>query len=326
MRVHPAIPLFLCLLGCGDKSPSDGSDGDSGGSGTADCAVTIGATVPEDGAKDHYYLDPIRFMLSEPDGSAEVVTDVPGTTTTEDGGATIVFTPDAPLAPSTSYTVGLDYCRGTPSIGFSTSSYGAALDPSVELEGQVYALDLTSGDFTQGQSAAELLNAIFTRHVMFELEAIEGDELTVLVAMSKTADAPLEQDLCARTIRLEGLDISGVPYFSLDINELVFGAQDGELRFTRFLVDGTISADGGRIGGISFSATMAVDEISNVLPDVGGVEALCQIAENLGIPCETCPTDDFALCITISAEHLLARSQDLSIEEVTEAGLAEDCE
>jgi hypothetical protein len=144
--------------------------------------------------------------------------------------------------------------------------------------------------------------------------------------MSKTADAPLEQDLCARTIRLEGLDISGVPYFSLDINELVFGAQDGELRFTRFLVDGTISADGGRIGGISFSATMAVDEISNVLPDVGGVEALCQIAENLGIPCETCPTDDFALCITISAEHLLARSQDLSIEEVTEAGLAEDCE
>jgi hypothetical protein len=100
MRLHPTIALYLCLLGCGEKSPSDGGGGDSGGSGMADCAVSIDATFPEDGATDHYYLDPVRFVLSEPDGSAEVVTDVPGTTTTEDGGTTIVFTPDEPLAPS----------------------------------------------------------------------------------------------------------------------------------------------------------------------------------------------------------------------------------
>ena len=66
--------------------------------------------------------------------------------------------------------------------------------------------------------------------------------------------------------------------------------------------------------------------LSFFLPDVGGVEALCQMAENLGIPCQACPSDDFALCITVAAEHILAQGQDFSIEEVTEAGQALDCE
>jgi hypothetical protein len=325
-----AISTILCvcsLLSCGgDKSIIDGTGADSGSAPVKDCDITINATQPEDGTTDHYYRDPIRFFLSEPDGSAEVLTDISGSTTTEAGGSTILFTPDEPLEPGTSYSVGLDYCHGTPEIGFQTSSYGAALDSDLELEGDVFALDLTSGDYTAGQGAGELLNAIFTRHVIFELEEIQGDELSLLVAISKERDSPLEQDECGRTVRLEGVDISELPYFSADVSELVFGAYNGELRFTRFMVDGTISADGGRIGGISFSATMAVDEISRVLPDMGGIELVCQFAENLGLPCEACPSDDFALCITVAAEHILAQGQDINVVEVDEPGQADDCE
>ena len=328
MCSRSAILLLFLVLGCGgDKSPIVGSQADSGADRVkGECGITISVTTPEDGATDHYYRDPIRFILSEPDGTARVVSDIEGTTTTDAGGRTIVFTPDEPLAPSTNFEVGLDYCQGDPVIGFTTSSYGAPIDSDVELEGRVFALDLTTGDYTEGDSAGELLNAIFTRHVLFEIESIEGDEITALASMSKKADDPLEQDECARTVRLEGIDISESPYFSADMTELVFGAHGGELRFTRFTVDGTISADGSRIGGISFNATMAVDEISNVLPDVGGVEALCQMADNLGIPCQACPTDSFALCITVAAEHILARGQDFAIVEVTEASVAEDCE
>ncbi len=327
MHTRTTIPWLIILAGCSlDKAASVGSQADSASNTKGDCEITISVTEPEDGATDHYYRDPIRFILTEPDGTAEVVTDIEGVTSTDAGGRTIVFTPDEPLEASTNYTVGLDYCYADPEISFSTSSYGSAIDPGVELEGEVYALDLTTGDYTEGENAGELLNAIFTRHVLFEIESIEGNELTALAAVSKKSDSPLEQDACARTVRIAGIDISESPYFSADMTEFVFGAHDGELRFTRFVVNGTVSADGSRIGGISFSATMAVDEISQVLPDVGGVEALCQMAENLGIPCQACPSDDFALCITVAAEHILAQGQDFSIEEVTEAGQALDCE
>jgi len=321
----PMLLVAFSLACSGDKHPSAGSQADSG-SAKGNCDITVSATYPEDGGSDHYYRDPVRFLLSEPDGSATVVTDIPGTTTTESGGLVVVFTPDVPLAPSTSYTMGLDYCYGTPEISFSTSSYGAPLDEGVTLEGQAYALDLTTGEYVVGENAGELLNAIFTRHVLFELGEIEGDTISTLAAVSTKPDEPLEQDLCARTVALDGVDISDSPYFSVDISELSFGAHDGELRFTRFAVDGTIAPSGGRIGGIAFEATMAVDEISNVLPEVGGVEALCQMAENLGIPCDTCETDDFALCITVASEHILAQGADLDLQQVTEAGVAEGCE
>ena len=327
MRIQTSIYLLALVVGCGGETkPMVGSKSDSGQDVKGDCDVTISSTYPEAGATDHYYLDPIRFVLSEPDSSAKVVTDVSGTTTTDAGGRTIVFTPDEPLEPSTSYTVGLDYCYANADISFSTSSYGMPIDPDVELEGRVFSLDLTSGDYTEGENAGELLNALFTRHVLFELQDIEGNEVSALTAVSKKSDDPIEQDLCARTVPVSGIDMSAAPYFAVDFSELVFGAHDGELRFTNFAVDGSISSDGSRIGGIAFSATMAVDEMSRVLPDVGGVEALCAMAENLGIPCRTCPSDDFALCITVAAEHMLASTEDISLEEVSEAGQAEGCE
>ena len=319
-------PIFL-MMACGDvKDTSSTGGSDSPDNDLPTCDISVNVTYPEDGSTDHYYLDPIRFILSDPDGSAEIFTDIPGTQSTDAGGRTIVYTPDEPLAPNTSYSIGLDYCYGNPEIEFSTSSYGAPVDSDVQLEDKTFALDLTSGDYTVGESAGELLNALFTRHVLFQLEEIEGDELSVVVAVSKPNDSPIEQDLCGRTLSLDGVDISQMPYFSLDLRELVFGAHDGELRFTQFSVNGTISPDGSRIGGISFVATMAVDEISHVLPDVGGVEALCQIADNLGIPCAACPTDEFALCITVAAEHILARDEDVMLQEVAEAGQADDCE
>jgi hypothetical protein len=319
---------FLLAIACGDKAAESPAIGlvDTGGSGgSGDCETVVTATEPENGAIDHYYRDPIRFILSEPDATAVMVTDVQGTTTREADDRTIVFTPDAPLDPSADYTVGLSYCYGDPQISFATSALGQSLDAGVELEGRVFSLDLTSGQYTVGERVGDLLNVVFTKRLLFSLENVSGDSLEVLAAVAEANSNTSPQDLCARTVRVEGVDISEAPFFSKEILDFSFGSHDGELRFARFAVSGTVTHDGGGIGGLAFEASLSVDEMSQAIPSLGTVEDLCEYAANLGVPCNACPDGGWSPCITVAAEHVEGSLVDFEIVEVDESGTSGDC-
>jgi hypothetical protein len=229
------------------------------------------------------------------------------------------------LSPSTEYTVGLNYCYGEPEITFTTSHYGATLAPSVELEGRTYALNLNSGDYTIGDDVGELFSAVFTRDILFQLRDVDGTNLEVLAAISASGASPVEQDMCARTIEMDDVDIGGLPYFSGGVSGFEFGALDGLLRFSQFDFYGTIASDGESIGGMRYLATMGVEEIASLLPDFGGVDELCVLADNLGVPCEPCPDDEASSCMTIAAEHIHAQQVDVDLEVITDR-LHPDCD
>ncbi len=275
---------------------------------------------------DHYYRDSIEFHLSEPDPTARVLTDLVGETKTEDDGATIVFVPEGNLSASTEYTVGLDYCYGEPEITFSTSHYGAPLEASADLDGQAYSIEFTSGEYTIGENAGELLNAVFTRPVLIQFRGIEGGFVDIIAAIGKPGVEPPEQDMCARTIELQHVSINELPLLTGGVADFEFGAQGGVLRFASLAFEGTVASDASSIGGIRYEAVMGVEEIVGLLPEFGDLDAVCDLADNLGIPCSPCPNDSSSQCIPLAAKGIRASAVDEAVSPVAEAGTHEDCQ
>ena len=321
-----AFLIFLALSACHKTIAPTGADDDVSDGDSPTCSISVDRTSPSNGAMDHYYRDPIEFQLSEPDPSAEFVSDIIGTTTVSDDGLTVTLVPDGNLSPSTEYTVALDYCFGAPEIMFTTSHYGAPLSPSVDLENRTYVLDLNAGDYTIGTDAGELFGAVFRHKILFELQEVEGTKVEVLAAITQRDTSTVDQDMCARTIFMDDVDIGGMPFFFGSVEDYEFGALDGVIRFSQFDFYGTIASDGESIGGLGYVATMGVEEIAELLPDFGDVDDFCVLAENLGIPCEPCPAESDRTCITIAAEHIQAEQVDVELEIVTEGRSHPDCD
>ena len=301
--------------------------GDSGGEdpGPA-CSTTIQETHPANGATDHYYRDPVVFVLSEPDPTAVVVADVDGETSVSADGLRIVFTSDVPFDAARAYTVGLDYCFGKPEISFSTSVYGAALEPSTDLEGRLFSFSFAAGDYTIGDSAGELIGAVLGRPVLIQLQDTDGPYLDVVAAVGKVDTSPVEQDTCSRTILINHVSTDTLPFISGGVEDRIFGAHGGVLRFDSFDFTGTIGADGTSIGGVTYDAVLGVEEMVDLLPEFGDEDDLCLLANNLQIPCEPCAADADKPCIHIAAEHIPATLVAGSIVEIDTAGTHEDCE
>ena len=311
-------------VACGGEPVEAVDSGSPSSAQTCDTVVT--STEPTNGAMDHYYRDSLRFMLSEPDPTARVITDIVGTTSREDGGSTIVFDPEGNLSPSTEYTVGLDYCYGEPEIAFTTSHYGAPLDASVDMDGRAYSIAFDSGVYTVGENAGELLNAVFTRPVLVQFEDAGGGFVDIIAAVGKADVQPPEQDLCGRTITLRRVSINELPLLSGGVSDFEFGAQGGVLRFASLLFEGTVASDATSLGGIRYEAVMGVAEIVGLLPDFGNVQSVCDLAENLGIPCSPCPNSSELQCIPMAAKGISAEQIDHTLVAIAEAGTHEDCE
>lgn len=316
--------LLSLLSACGKDTGSATNDSGSGDEAPS-CTTVVTSTDPVNGSMEHYYRDSVRFHLSEPDPTAQVITDVVGDTTREDGGSTIVFEPRGNLSPSTEYTMGLDYCYGEPEITFTTSHYGVPLEASADLGGRSYSIAFNSGEYTVGENAGELLNAVFTRPVLVQFEEISGGFVDITAAIGMPEVQPPKQDMCARTITLRQVSINELPLLSGGVADFEFGAQGGILRFASLTFEGTVSSDASTLGGIAYDAVMGAEEIVSLLPEFGNLDSVCDLAENLGIPCSACPNDAERQCIPMAAKGIHAAQIDETLVTILEAGTHEEC-
>ena len=323
---HLPIIALAILASCSKSAMKEGDTGSQSSADAPSCEITVNRTAPVDGANDHYYLDPIVFELSAPDETAQILTDIPGDTLWSDDGRTLTFKPRDPLAPMTTYSVTLDYCYASPEIVFSTSQYGTALEASADLEGAVYMLDFTSGDYTMGDNAGELMNAVFQWPILVQLLDTDGPYLDAMAAIGEKDTQTPAQNMCARTLLVDQLSTATLPLLSGGMNDEVFGAIGGLLRFESFQFDGTIGPDALSLGGIRYEASLGVAEIADLLPDFGGEDAVCTLASNLDMPCEPCATDEFELCLRVAAEHISGIRVSTPMTPIAEAGTHPDCE
>jgi len=326
-NMHRKIFLFSLLLGCNKATSTSTDSGMMPGEEVhvRTCDVTVSETVPAAGSMAHYYRDPIQFRLSGAIEEASVVTDVAGETTLSEDGMTVTFTPSGLLSPSTEYTMVLDYCFGQPEITFTTSHYGAPLEASAELEQSTFVLNFGAGEYIIGENAGDLLNSVFTRDVLVQFKSVDGTSASVVAAIGKPNASTIAQDMCGRTISVD-VDLADLPLVMGGEEDFTFGAMGGQLRFDSIGFEGTIASDVLSLGGLTYHAVMGMTELVNILPEFGGESVGCDLAENLGIPCEPCSNDPSANCIAIAAKGVTGDASDIDLEVITEQGTHPDCE
>ncbi len=155
-----ALPLTLLLLASGcDNGGKDSEVTD------ITCDVTV-TTYPASGAADHYYMDPIEFYLSDVDASATVSSEIAGTTSVSEDGKTVTFTPDAPLSPSTAYSVTLDYCGGAAELSFTTSALGTEIADPNTLVGKTYNVNLADANIVSPAGVGSILGSVLTTPIL----------------------------------------------------------------------------------------------------------------------------------------------------------------
>lgn len=289
-----SAPLFLVLAGCVVDEPDVVVP--------EPCGVYVDATEPADGALDAYYRGDVVFWLSEPDPTAVVLAPVHGRTHTRDDGRQVVFTPDAPLAPATSYEFGLATCRGRPTISFTTSEIGESLAiPNDDLADRAWEIDLDGASYAWGEALGHLVTWLLTDRLWVGVSAVKEDELTLRVALPD-GDA---QDACTRTLDLAGVDFSGAPYFSFGPEPVVF-AVDGTLLVVQDLeISGALSPDGARVEGATLRGMMDGRELLDLFGS-DAYDAMCELAGAYEVPCEPCPADGAPYCLHLDAYDLRA--------------------
>ncbi len=304
--------LFACN---GDKAADSGApdattatatgtSGATGGSttgGTADCEITVDSTWPEDGATDAYYRDAISFHLSAADPTAQVSADFAGTQTTTDDGATIIFTPDAPLEPSTAYTVTLDYCYGAPSISFTTSSLGESITDMGALNGAIFELDTSSVHWVSSEGVGGVLAGLLNRPILMQIQGYDGKNASALLAIAESGSD--RQDFCYRSYQVDGLDLSALPLMTYSVAETSFSFYKDDLSCYDINIEGTIASDVSGIGG--FELSLLVD-LGGMLEALGSADiaAACDFVASLGAECEPCPRGGTMSCIQLAADRI----------------------
>ena len=302
--------LLLLSLACTDAEPKD----------TAPiCSTSIDATDPANGATAHNYREPIVFTLSEADPTATFQADFAGTTRVADEGLTLVYDLDEPLEPDQDYTISLDYCRGSAPIAFATSSLGSPMEDPASLVGAGWAIDPAEGRYIDGEGVGEVMSGFFGRSILVQVLAYDGATMDIRAGVSEAGRS--DQEFCRRTNDILGLDTSQLPYFTFETDELSFEAFDTGLNLLDFHLDGTFSADGSRVEGVTFSFKARISELAPILDQEE--DELCALAEQLGVACEVCGG---VTCIALSADRLSGVALTEPLVQVETEDIDPDCE
>jgi hypothetical protein len=251
------------------------------------------------------------------------MTDIEGEQYTSEDGKTILFVPSQALEPVTEYEVGLDYCRGMPTISFTTSELGSEIASFDTIEGNTYIFHLDAARYTTGGEVAQALLAIFNKEVLIQILEIADTSIAMRGAVGESLNGEVEQDICYRTLDLEELGVDSADFYYEDA-ELVMDFYHTELSFLNLLMSGTFAPDGSWIGGVSLFANIDVRGLSQTL-GLGTADDICAFARELESPCEPCSTDNEDYCITIAAEKISATSLNIDLEQIELNNSFEEC-
>jgi hypothetical protein len=294
----------FALVACsgGDTDPPADTDTDVGA-----CDITIDRVTPADGATNVYYRSAIEWEFSEADPSATVTIDnVPGASAWVDD--SLVFTPNAPLAPSTSYTWTLNYCDGANSASgtFTTSAVGA---PATEgdLPGTTFVLDVASGRFVQPPGVGALLQQQLNVDILIGVIAAGGGNIEMVGALGVEDANPPTQDVCVPTIDFPVADFSENPYFEVGPQTTTLQIQGIAITIDDLFVSGAFAADGSQISGAVLAGNIDTRPLVPLVDDTPGAPetAVCDLVGALGVNCEAC-TGGGDFCLSLLVDSIAA--------------------
>ncbi len=292
--------LLVTLLACVTTTPSKSDDDVRG---LDDCDVTA-TSVPADGAEDVFYRDPVVFTLSSADPDATVTSDVPGQASPSPDGLTITWTPDAPLAPSTSFSVTLRTCAGDTVVRFSTSAIGTPVPDDV-LMGTAFAIDLLRARIVAPAGLGPVITQFWREDLLLGVDAVAAGRLDLTGAIGVDDADPVQQNYCNPTIDLTAT-YAEAPTFQVGPVDTVLPFDRGDALVRDFVVSGTFSPDGRSFARGTFGGTVDTRPLSWILAASEDPAFICDLAAASGVACEPCEDDGAPYCLTLLAEDVTA--------------------
>ena len=303
--IRSLLVLPFLLAGC-----DSGDSADTAGSG--ECGVSV-TTYPSQGQVDAYYRGTIEFTMSAKDETATIETDIPGTQSLSADGLTVIWTPSAPLAPSTGYSATVHYCSGAVVLEFTTSALGTSIADPGSLQGKSYLLDLVDARITEPAGIGALLaTQLDGVDIYIGVTDVNDAEIKMIGALGR-ADVESTQEYCDPSIDFPAADFTAAPYFDIsgegDTNISVAGVT---VAIQNLHISGDFSADGSYFGGGVLQGTIDTRPLDPLLDDSGEAGAICETATSFGVTCQPC-SDGEPYCLSLKADSINAMSAPLEL-------------
>jgi len=288
---EPAVGVVVALQDCDDEDALIGPN-------------EVLSLSPYDAQPDAFYHSDLEALLYAEDLTAVITLEdagglpVSGVSTLEAN--TVIFDPDQPLAPLTTYEATLTYTCGTVQWSFTTREVAPEADELL-LPGSAYAMDLSGGNWIQPAGLGGLL--IIDQQVLFEVLSADPD-LAIRLALDDQGNGL--QDTCIATVEPTPAPFDANPYFDLESFDLPVGIQGLNLTLGQVQISGRFSVDGSQIEEVTMRSYL---DTRPIVPLIGGgpPDAVCTLAAALGTACETCPSDGLPLCLALHIEDLVAQ-------------------
>ena len=334
-RLMKSASLLICVaaLGCG-------SDEDDTDTNVEPCNVNQVDVFPAPDETQAYYRTAVEaaFKLAAgtvaDTGAAVAITDAGGAAVAGESswrGNTLVFTPSAPLTPSTSYTTTLDYsCTNgeTKQItaNWMTSEVGAVTD-GASLVGKAYKLDLANARFVKPEGIGALLSQYLTVDVLVGIESTDNGEIKMVGAIAEEGSEPPTQAACDPTIDFPVADFSQNPYFAVSGDSFDINVEDMSVSIEDFSLSGDFAPDGSYIDGVQLIGSIDTRPLVPLLGDEGSPDsAICDLAATLNITCEPCSDGSGDFCLSLEADSIGAPSIDTTITPIEDPCALAECE
>lgn len=311
--------MFVLLL----WTACDGGKDDSDSAPAPSCTISLKETVPAADATDVALLTEITYVLSANDPTATISTDIAGSQTSEiryqDGGLDVIFSPDALLAPGTTYTTSLSWCGGEESFSFTTLTPGTPPDASA-LPGQTYGIDLKSGTVVEPADAGDVLTEqLVIPPILLEVQSADATSLVFYGGLA-TDTTMATQNYCAATFSIPAADYTYGPYFALKMDSLVLPIGNGtSATVTDVWITGQVAADAASLTDVYLRGTIDMREgasATGYTPD-----EICQLLPTLQTACQPC-ADGENYCLTLGFADITAPATGLDVVEIA----ADNCD
>lgn len=300
-----AIAACAALFACkgGDDGPTD-TDTDVG-----DCTFTIDSTMPTDGQNNVYYRTSIEFDFSAPDTSATVTVEAGGSPVA--GASTwvndvLIFTPNAPLSPSTTYNWSLSYCDGarTPTGSFTTGVVGSPV-PENDLPGTTYVLDLASGRFVEPPGVGALLQSQLNVDILVGVLNVGAGNIQMVGAIGE--GNPPAQDVCTPTIDFPTADFAENPYFEVGPQTTTLSVQGVAITIDDLFVSGAFSPSGDAVTGAVLAGSIDTRPLVPLVDATPGApeDTVCTLVQTFGVACQPC-TGGGNFCLSLLVDSIAA--------------------
>lgn len=311
--------VSLALTACG------GNNGDESGTptgttgGTDACTATVTA-FPENGASEVYYRTSVEFTMSAVESDASISlsdgsADVAGSSAVV--GDRVVFTPDAPLAPSTTYTATLSWSCGPTEVSWTTSDIGSPADPA-SLVGKAYSLDLGAGRFVEPPGVGDVIGSFLDTEVLLGVTAADASIVHIMGALG---DGAGNQDICEPSFDFPvDADFTENPYFIVESDSLNLDISGVLVTIEDLEVSGAFSANGDQVAGASLRGTLDV----SILEELVGSDP-CSLLVAFGVSCETCSDGVTETCLSVYVDSMVATEVNGPLEEIDQATADANC-